>query len=96
MGVRPHGSQGVICFVTTARWIREPSYTRMRARLADEFDDIYVLDLRGDNEYHRSDRQPFRQEGGNVFDQRTRSPIAITVLSRKQQCHGQAGIHYGV
>ncbi len=88
------GAQGVICFVTTARWIREPSYTRMRARLADEFDDIYVLDLRGDQEYHRGDRQHLAEEGGNVFGHRTRSPIAIVLLTRNPQHRGPARVHY--
>lgn len=88
------GSQGVICFVTTARWIKEPSYTRMRARLADEFDDIYVLDLRGDQEYHRGDRQHLAEEGSNVFGHRTRSPIAIVLLTRNPQHHGPARVHY--
>ena len=88
------GAQGIVCFVTTARWIREPSYTRMRARLADEFDDIYVLDLRGDQEYHRGDRQHLAEEGCNVFGHRTRSPIAIVLLTRNPQHHGPARVHY--
>ena len=88
------GAQGIVCFVTTARWIREPSYTRMRARLADEFDDIYVLDLRGDQEYHRGDRQHLIEEGGNVFGHHTRSPIAIVLLTRNPQHHGPARVHY--
>ena len=51
----------------------------MRACLAEEFTTIYVLNLRGNQ---RTQGERSRREGGKIFGQGSRAPVAITVLVR--------------
>ena len=49
----------------------------MRACLAEEFTSIHVVNLRGNQ---RTQGERSRREGGKVFGQGSRAPVAITVL----------------
>ena len=69
--------QGVIAFVTNGSWIDGNVDAGVRACLAEEFNSIYVLNLRGDA---RTSGELRRSEGDNVFGQGTRALIAITIL----------------
>ena len=64
------GHQGVVAFVTNGSWIDGNVDAGVRACLADEFSRIYVLNLRG---HARPSGELHRAEGGNVFDQGSRS-----------------------
>ena len=73
------GEQGVVAFVTNGSWIDGNADTGVRACLAEEFSSIYVLNLRGNQ---RTQGERSRQEGGKVFGQGSRAPVAIVILVR--------------
>ena len=73
------GEQGVVAFVTNGSWIDGNVDSGVRACLAEEFSSIYVLNLRGNQ---RTQGERSRREGGKVFGQGSRAPVAITVLVR--------------
>lgn len=85
------GEQGVICFVSNAGWIRGAAMNGFRECLAEEFDDIYVFDLRGNQ---RTQGEESRREGGKVFGSGSRTPVAITLLVRKASERHAGRIHY--
>ncbi len=71
------GDQGVIAFVTNGSWIDGNVDSGVRACLAEEFTSIYVLNLRGNQ---RTQGERSRREGGKVFGQGSRAPVAVTIL----------------
>ena len=73
------GEQGVVAFVSNGSWIDGNVDSGVRACLAEEFSTIYVLNLRGNQ---RTQGERSRREGGKVFGQGSRAPVAITVLVR--------------
>ena len=73
------GDQGVVALVTNGSWIDGNVDSGVRACLAEEFSTIYVLNLRGNQ---RTQGERSRQEGGKVFGQGSRAPVAITILVR--------------
>ena len=73
------GDQGVVAFVTNGSWIDGNVDSGVRACLAEEFSSIYVVNLRGNQ---RTQGERSRREGGKVFGQGSRAPVAITVLAR--------------
>lgn len=85
------GEQGVICFVSNAGWIRGAAMNGLRCCLVEEFDDIYVFDLRGNQ---RTQGEESRREGGKVFGSGSRTPVAITLLVRKANKNHAGCIHY--
>ena len=86
------GDQGIVAVVTNGSWIDGNVDSGVRACLAKEFNSIYVMNLRGNQ---RTQGERSRQEGGKIFGQGSRAPVAITILVRNpnakhQGCH----IHY--
>lgn len=79
------GEQGVIAFVTNGSWIDSNVDAGIRACLAEEFSSVYVLNLRGNQ---RTQGERSRQEGGKVFGQGSRAPVAITILVRNPAATG--------
>ena len=73
------GEQGVIAFVTNGSWIDGNVDSGIRACLVEEFSAIWVLNLRGNQ---RTQGERSRREGGKVFGQGSRAPVAITILVR--------------
>ena len=73
------GDQGVVALVTNGSWIDGNADSGVRACLAEEFSSIHVLNLRGNQ---RTQGERSRQEGGKVFGQGSRAPVAITLLVR--------------
>ena len=69
--------QGLIAFVTNGSWIDANVDSGIRACLAEEFNSIYVLHLRGNQ---RTQGERSRREGGKVFGSGSRAPVAITIL----------------
>ena len=76
------GEQGVIALVTNGSWIGGNVDSGVRACLAEEFSSIYVLNLRGNQ---RTQGERSRQEGGKVFGQASRAPVAVTILVRNPE-----------
>lgn len=71
------GKKGVIGFVTNGSFIDSNSTDGLRKCWYDEFNYIYVFNLRGDQ---RTIGEKSRQEGGKIFGSGSRTPIAITLL----------------
>jgi predicted helicase len=76
---------GIISFVTNNSFIDKKTYDGFRKVLADEFNEIYVVDMKGDA---RTSGERRRQEGGNVFSDQIRVGIAILFLLKNQQEKG--------
>jgi predicted helicase len=86
------GDEGVIGFVTGAGWIDGNATDGMRKCIAEEFDKIYVFNLRGNQ---RTSGELSRKEGGKIFGAGSRTPIAITLLVKKKGDAPRKGvIHY--
>ena len=73
------GDQGVVAFVTNGSWIDGNVDSGVRACLAEEFNSIYVLNLRG-HTWKGGERG--RAEGGPVFGQGSSATVGIVILSR--------------
>nr|WP_280632285.1 N-6 DNA methylase [Jeotgalibacillus proteolyticus] len=73
------GDKGLISFVTNSGFIDGITADGLRKCWHEEFNYIYVLNLRGDART-QGDRR--RKEGGNVFDSGSRTGVAITFLIR--------------
>ena len=73
------GDQGVVALVSNGSWIDGNVDSGVRACLAEEFSSIHVLNLRGNQ---RTQGERSRREGGKVFGQGSRAPVAITILVR--------------
>lgn len=76
---------GVIAFVLNNSFIDASSYDGVRKVLADEFNFIYMLNMKGDA---RTSGERRRREGGNVFDNKIREGIAIYFLVRQAGATG--------
>lgn len=85
------GEKGIISFVTNGGWIRTDSANGFRRCLAEEFNSIYVFDLRGNQ---RTQGEQSRKEGGKIFGSGSRAPVAITVLIKNPESSEQGVIRY--
>ena len=85
------GEQGIVCFVSGGGWLAGAAADGMRRSLVDEFAEIYVLDLRGNQ---RTQGDMSRREGGKIFGGGSRSSIAITLLVKKKDQVGPGCVHY--
>ncbi len=86
------GDRGVVAFVTNGSWIDGNVDSGVRACLAEEFTSVWVLNLRGNQ---RTQGERSRREGGKVFGQGSRAPVAITILARNPDAaHDRCRILY--
>ena len=81
---------GVIGYVTNAGWLEGKAGRGVRRCLAEEFNRIYVLHLRG-NSRVRGERG--LREGGNVFGLGSRASIAILLLVKNKKL-GKNSIYF--
>ena len=70
---------GIVAFVTNGRFLQSEMAAGVRAHMHEEFTDVWCLDLRGNA---RTQGEPRKREGGNVFGSGSRAPVAITILVR--------------
>jgi predicted helicase len=89
-------NDGVIAFVTNGAWLDGNSTDGFRKCLEQEFDTIYVFNLRGNQ---RTSGELSRREGGKIFGSGSRTPISITLLVKRhcldsQSPQNKATIHY--
>lgn len=82
---------GVVAFISNGGWIDGNAMDGMRKCLKDEFTDIYVFNLRGNQ---RTSGELSRKEGGKIFGGGCRAPITITFLIRNPKKKSPATIHY--
>ena len=71
------GQKGIIGFVSNGSFIDSNSTDGLRKCWHNDFNYIYVFNLRGDA---RTSGEIRRKEAGNVFGSGSRTPIAITLL----------------
>ena len=81
---------GVIAFVSNSSFLNARSYDGFRKVVANEFNEIYIIDLKGDA---RTSGEQRRKEGGNIFSDQIRVGVAIYFLVRKKGTKG-CHIHY--
>ncbi len=72
---------GIIAFVSNSGWLDGNGMDGMRKCFEQEFSSIYVFNLRGNQ---RTSGELSRKEGGKIFGSGSRTPIAITILVKKQ------------
>lgn len=85
------GNAGVIGFVTNAGWVEANTADGLRKCLADEFSNIYVFHLRGNQ---RTSGETSRKEGGKIFGSGSRAPIAISLLVKNPQAAEYGRIYF--
>ena len=68
---------GVIGFVSNGSFIDAVAADGLRASLYEEFNHLYVFNLRGDQ---RTKGEQSKKEGGKIFGSGSRSQIAISIL----------------
>jgi len=76
---------GIIAFVSNSSFIDSRTFDGFRKAVAEEFNRIWVIDLKGNA---RTSGERRRQEGGNVFDDQIRVGIAVYFLLRKEGLKG--------
>ena len=87
------GNEGVIAFVSPSAWIDRSFADGMRQTLTEEFDQIYILNLRGDIRKNMLSKGIAR-EGENVFENASMNGVSISVLIRhKESRDGQVYYH---
>ena len=86
------GNKGIIGFVTNASFLDSATFDGMRKCLVEEFSAIYVYHLKGNQ---RTSGERSRQEGGKVFGEGSRAPVAIVVLVKNPGStdHGKIYFH---
>lgn len=83
--------RGVVCFVSNGGWIDGSSSNGFRRCLADEFNSVYVFNLRGNALGSGGAR---KKEAGNVFGAGTRTTVAITMLVKNPNSAERGVIRY--
>lgn len=83
--------KGVIGFVTNAGWIESNSADGMRKCMAEEFNSIYIYHLKGNQ---RTSGERSRQEGGKIFGEGSRSPVAIVLLVKNPEDPEKGKIYF--
>ncbi len=84
------GKDGIVAFVSNGAWLDNNSFDGFRKSIEQEFAEIYVFNLRGNQ---RTSGELSRREGGKIFGSGSRTPVSITLLVKKPH-QGKATIHY--
>ena len=84
------GDQGVVAFVSNGGWIDGNTGDGVRLSMAEDFTDLYVFNLRGNQ---RTAGEQSRKEGGKVFGSGSRNTVAITIGIKDPTKSGFA-LHY--
>lgn len=84
------GEQGVVAFVSNNGWVDGNTADGIRKTLVDEFTQIWVYNLRGNQ---RTAGETSRREGGKVFGSGARTGVAVLIAAKQP---GVAGcqLHY--
>ncbi|MDR3454433.1 MAG: hypothetical protein P4L96_16815 [Rhodoferax sp.] len=78
--------QGIVSFITAASYLRGPGFTGMRQRMREAFDELWIIDLEGDNLGARKTE--------NVFAIQTPVCIAIGIRYAETKRHELAHVRY--
>ena len=85
------GERGVIAFVSNSSFVDGNSADGVRLSLQEEFSQIFIYDLKGNA---RTSGERRRREGGNVFEEGSRTGVAITVLVKDPSHSSTAEVFY--
>jgi predicted helicase len=83
--------RGVVAFVSNGGWLDSKSADGFRKVLASEFNSLYIFNLRGNANTQGETR---RKEGGGVFGEGSRTPVAITLLVKNPDSENVGKIFY--
>ncbi len=78
-------ANGIIAFVSNSSFIDSRTFDGFRKVVAQEFNEIWVVDLKGNA---RTSAERRRREGGNIFDDQIRVGIAVYFLVRRKGSRG--------
>ena len=78
--------QGIVSFITAASYLRGPGFTGMRQRMREAFDELWIIDLEGDNLGARKTE--------NVFAIQTAVCIAVGVRYSEVKRNVLAKVRY--
>lgn len=81
--------KGIIGFVSNGSYIDSQSADGLRKSLFEEFNHLYIFNLRGDQ---RTQGETSRKEGGKIFSSGSRTPITISILVK--DCSDEHNINY--
>ena len=82
------GNRGIVAFITPNAWITHKTFAAVRKSITQEFNDIFVVNLRGDDVRHHTDNGG----GKNIFNIQT--PVAITFLVKNPKKDHRGKILY--
>ncbi|WP_422033884.1 DEAD/DEAH box helicase [Reyranella sp.] len=82
---------GIMAYVTDAGWLDGNTMDGMRKCLAEEFTSLYVFHLRGNQ---RTSGEQSRREGGKIFGQGSRQPVAISIMVCNPASAERGTIHF--
>ena len=82
---------GVVAYVSNASWIDGKAMDGVRKCLHEEFSNLYVFHLRGNQ---RTSGEQSRKEGGKIFGSGSRAPIAISLFVRNPASTEQGKIRF--
>jgi len=77
---------GIVSFISAASYLRGPGFVGMRQKMREAFDDLWILDLEGDNLGARKTQ--------NVFDIQTPVCIAVGVRYAREKQRDLAQVRY--
>ena len=78
--------RGIVSFITAASYLRGPGFVGMRQRMREAFDELWIIDLEGDNLGARKTE--------NVFAIQTAVCIAVGVRYAETKRHELAKVRY--
>lgn len=81
---------GILAFVTNHGYLDSPTFRGMRRSLMESFNDIYIVNLHGNN--RRKEKSPDGSVDDNVFD--IQQGVAIALFVKQQGTSGATQVHY--
>lgn len=87
------GDAGVVAYVSGSGFAEKPAMDGMRKTLADEFTNVFILNLRGDIRKNMLSKGRAK-EGQNVFGSASMTGIAVTLLVKNPNAAKQGQIFY--
>jgi predicted helicase len=83
--------RGVVAFVSNGGWLDSKSADGLRKSLIEEYTNVYIINLRG-NANTQGERR--RKEGGGVFGEGSRTPVAVTILVKNPEGKSNGKVQY--
>lgn len=85
------GGKGILAYVTNGGYIDSNSHDGLRRSLLEDFDYLYVYNLRGNQ---RTSGEQSRKEGGKIFDSGSRATVAVMLAVKDPAHQGDSVLRY--